>query len=57
MLHVSAVEPVRVCRNRAITIELWILFALLIFAASRTGQPIRMRRVRWGLVLIPSVLF
>ncbi len=58
MLHLSAVEPVRVCRNRAMTIEVWILFALLIFAASRTGQLIRRRRVRWGFVtLVAGLIF
>lgn len=40
------------------TIEVWILFALLIFAASRTGQLIRRRRVRWGFVtLVAGLIF
>lgn len=39
------------------SLELWLLFSGLVFAAGVVGQLIRGRRVRWGLALVPPVLF
>jgi hypothetical protein len=39
------------------TLQLWLLMALVIFGASAAGQLMRGRRVRWGLALIPPLFF
>lgn len=39
------------------TLELWLLGAGVIFVAGVVGQLRRGRRVRWGLALLPAVMF